>query len=139
MNIFFQSSQSYYLGRWNHSRSIVSLLHLAQCTCWYKCKNLTIFILKCINDFNCYNRNSQQYNDLKWPSYTKLVTCKVEMSLRTPAWKLYVYLTTIPGISVEIGYNKSFNKWMSYILFVCLFTYQYLSLDGSRFKKMTKH
>lgn len=43
------------------------------------------------------------------------------------------------NISVEIGYNKSFNKWMSYILFVCLFTYQYLSLDGSRFKKMTKH
>lgn len=42
------------------------------------------------------------------------------------------------NISVEIGYNKSFNKWMSYILFVCLFTYQYLSLDGSRFKKMTK-
>lgn len=49
----------------NHSRSIVSLLHLAQCTCWYKYKNLTIFVLKCINDFNCYNRNLQQYNDLK--------------------------------------------------------------------------
>lgn len=30
-----------------------------------QCKNLTIFILKCINDFNCYNRNLQQYNDLK--------------------------------------------------------------------------
>lgn len=41
------------------------------------------------------------------------------------------------NISVEIGYNKSF-KWMSYILFVCLFTYQYLSLDGSRFKKNDK-
>lgn len=54
-----------------------------------------MLVQKCINDFNCYNRNLQQYNDLKWPSYTKLVTCKVEMSLRTPAWKLYVYLTTI--------------------------------------------
>lgn len=109
------SSQSYYLGRWNHSRSIVSLLHLAQCTCWYKCKNLTIFILKCINDFNCYNRNVTENTCMK-------VVC-----------------LPYDNISVEIGYNKSFNKWMSYILFVCLFTYQYLSLDGSRFKKMTKH
>lgn len=43
------------------------------------------------------------------------------------------------NISLEIGYHESVNKWMSYILFLCLFTYQYLSLDGSRFKKMTKH
>lgn len=132
------SSQSYYLGRWNHSRSIVSLLHLAQCTCWYKYKNLTIFVLKCINDFNCYNINLQQYNDLKWPSYTKLVTCKVEMSLRTPAWKLYVYLMTIylkRLATMKVSINGCLIFFLSVYLRINI--YHWMAPDSKNDKTLT--
>lgn len=44
------------------------------------------------------------------------------------------------NISLEIGYHESVNKWMSYILFVCLFQiniYHWMAPDSKNDKTLT--